>query len=278
MTKLIETELRKFINNCPKCGEELKPYSPLPGMCPVSAYCPSCDILRMNSMSPLLCVNCHSTRFYNDDREMASKIDSLITDKLHQLYDTKNVFTKGFVYRDDVSKEERNVLLEDVKKLQEQRPKDICWYCGETRFVGLKSEKVYEMERKGELKIGYKISSSFVPVRHDCEYDNGCNDILIRVANTVFRATCKCGYEEYVLVPEWQQEEIKEIKDMKMSKGGKEGKCDNDKWNNDEDENSLDKLTIEDLDMTQKIPIITFSDDKDLLEKVKKAVSRYEDT
>lgn len=256
MADLNETDLRKFINNCPKCGEELKPYSPLPGLPPANAYCPSCDILRMHSSIPFLCANCDSTKFYNEDREGANKIDGLVVDKLHQLYDTKCVFSKGFVYREDLSEEERNNLLEEIKKLQEQRPKDICWYCGGTKFIQMKSEKFYEMERKGELKIGYKISDNFIPVRHDCKESA---NVLVRVAKTTYKATCKCGYDEYILIPEWQQEEIEEIKIMKGEGSG-----------------SIDKITIEDLEMTQKIPIITFNDDKDLLKKVKKAVSRYE--
>lgn len=255
MINLIETDLRKFINNCPKCGRELKPYSPLPGLPPANAYCPSCDILRMSSAIPFLCTNCNSTKFYNEDRERTSKIDNLIVDKFCQLYDTKNVFTKGFIYREDLNEEERNKLLEEIKKLQEQRPKDICWYCGKTKFIQLKSKKLYEMEKRGKLKIGHKISDDFVPVKHDCK---GSANVLVRVAKTVYKATCECGYDEYILIPEWQQEEIKEIKIMK----GEDG--------------SIDEITIEDLEMTQKIPIITFSDDKDLLKKVKKAVSRHE--
>ena len=176
---LNETVLRKFINNCPKCGGEIKPYSPLPGLPPAIAYCPSCDILRMHSSIPFLCANCNSTRFYNEDRERASKIDSLVVDKLSQLYDKKSFFTKGFVYREDLSEEERNKLSEKIKKLQEQRPKDICWYCGGTKFVQMKSEKLYEMEKRGELKIGYKISENYVPVRHDCE---GGANVLVRSA------------------------------------------------------------------------------------------------
>lgn len=255
---LNDTVLRKFINNCPKCEGELKPYSPLPGLGPVNAYCPSCNILRMNSSIPYLCTNCNSTKFYNEDRERASKIDGLIVDKLSQLYDKKSFFTKGFVYREDLSEEERNKLSEEIKKLQEQRPKDICWYCGSIKFIQVRSEKLYEMEKRGELEIGYKISENFIPVRHECKESA---NILVRVSKTVYKAACKCGYEEYVLVPEWQQEEMKEIKIMKGEK-----------------DSLLDKITIEDLDMTQKIPIITFSDDEDLLKKVKKAVDRYKYT
>lgn len=257
MMDLNETVLRKFINNCPKCGRELRPYSPLPGLCPVTAYCPSCDILRMSYSIPFLCVNCNSTKFYNEDRERTNKIDNLVVDKSCQLYDKKSFFTKGFVYREDLSEEDRNKLLEEIKKLQEQRPKDICWYCGGNKFIQLKSEKLYEMERRGELKIGYEISDNFVPVRHDCKESA---NILVRVAKTVYKASCECGYDEYVLIPEWQQEEIKEIKVMKG------------------EDDSVDKITMEDLEMTQKIPIITFSDDKDLLKKVEKAVSRHENT
>lgn len=255
---LNDTVLRKFINNCPKCGGELKPYSPLPGLGPVNAYCPSCDILRMYSSIPFLCANCNSTKFYNEDRERASKIDGFATDKLSQLYDKKSFFTKGFIYREYLSEEERNKLSEEIKKLQEQRPKDICWYCGSTKFIRMKSEKLYEMEKRGELEIGYKISENFIPVKHDCR---GIANVLVRSAKTIYKATCECGYEEYVLVPEWQQEEMKEIKIMKGEK-----------------DSSLDKITIEDLEMSQKIPIITFSDDKDLLKKVKRVVDRYKDT
>lgn len=262
MEKLNETILRKFINNCPKCGNELRPYSPLLGLSPANAYCPFCDILRMSSFIPFLCINCNSTKFYNEDRERANEIDSLVVDKSCQLYDKNSIFTKGFIYRDDLSEEERNRLLGEIKKLQEQRPKDICWYCGGTKFIGIKSDKLYEMERRGELKIGYGISNNFVPVRHDCNCNQSAN-VLVRVAKTVYRATCECGYEEYILVPEWQQEEIKEVKVMKGEIGV---------------EDDLDKITIEDLEMTQKIPIITFSDDKDLLKKVTKAVDRYKDT
>lgn len=257
MADLNQAYLRKFINNCPKCEEELRPYSPLPGLCPVAAYCPFCDILRMHSSIPFLCASCNSTKFYNEDREGASKIDSLVVDKFHQLYDTKSLFSKGFVYREDLSEEERNKLLEEIKKLQEQRPKDICWYCGGTKFIQLKSDKLYEMERRGELKNGYDISDNFVPVIHDCKESA---NILVRVTKTIYKASCKCGYDEYVLIPEWQQEEIREIKVMKG------------------EDDSVDKITMEDLEMTQKIPIITFSDEKDLLKKVEKAVSRYENT
>ena len=114
---LDETILRKFINNCPKCGGELKPYTPLPGLGPAKAYCPSCDILRMSTSIPYLCVNCNSTKFYNEDREKADNIDSLIVDKHCQLYDKKSLFTKGFIYREGLSEEERDKLLDEIKKL-----------------------------------------------------------------------------------------------------------------------------------------------------------------
>lgn len=257
MTELNDTVLKKFINNCPKCGGELKPYSLLPGLRPVKAYCPFCDILRMHSSIPYLCVNCNSAKFYNDDREKASVIDNLVADKIPRLYDKKSFFTKRFVYREDLCEEERDKLLEEIKKLQEQRPTDICWYCGDTKFIRMKSKKLYEMERRGELKIGYKISNNFVSIRHECK-ENA--NILIRVSKTVYKATCKCGYEEYIFVPEWQQEEIKDIKIMK------------------EEDESLDRITAEDLDMTQKIPIMTYSNEKDLLKKVKGAIDTYKDT
>lgn len=253
-----ETMLKKFINNCPKCGKGLKPYAPLPGLPPANAYCPNCDILRVHSSAiPFLCEDCNSRNYYNEDRDKASQIDRLITNKITKLYDKDSLFTKGWILRKDVSEEERKNILEEIGKLQEQRPKDVCWYCGCTKFVRIKTDKLYEMDKKGELKIGYKISLNFTPVTHDCRKSA---DTLTRIAKTTYKAICECGYEEYVLVPEWQQDEMKEIRIMK------------------EGHDNIDEITLEDLEMTQKIPIITFKDDKDLLKKIKKEISKYENT
>jgi hypothetical protein len=253
MIILNEEVLSRFINNCPKCEAKLKPYTPLPGLSPVISYCPSCDILRTSFLSvPVLCKNCNSKQFYNEDREKTSKIDSSITDKIGKLYDKKSLFSKKWIYRKDLEEDEINKLLEEIKELQKQRPRDICWYCGSTEFLHMKIEKFYDLEKNGKLKIGFKISDNYIPIIHNC---NKSTKYLVRIAETTYKATCECGYEEFVFIPKWQQDEIKEIKSLKV-------------------EDSLDIISVEELDMVQKIPIMTFSEDEELFKKVVKAVKR----
>lgn len=247
---LDEAALSKFIDNCPKCERELKPYTVLPGLTPAKAYCPSCDILRRSSSIPVLCTNCNSTKYYNENRYEADRIDDLVVKKFSRLH----VFAKGKIeYRKDLDEEDKNRLSEEIKELQKQRPKEVCWYCGNKEFLSISSKELYEMGKKEQVKLGYKLSSKFVPVNHDCGGEP--LPILIKTARTTYKATCgKCGYEEYLLVPEWQQEEIREIKTMKK------------------EDNSLDTIILEDLEMTQVTPVIGFSSDKDLFEKIDKII------
>lgn len=253
VSDLDEATLSKFIDNCPKCERELKPYTVLPGLSPAKAYCPSCDILRISSSIPVLCTNCNSTKYYNENRYEANMIDGLVVKKWRRLYNKKSVFKGKLEYREDLDEENKNKLIEEIKELQKRRPKEICWYCGSTDLLEIKSEELFRMEKSGQLKVGYRISNRFVPVKHDCGGEP--LPALIKTAKTTYRATCgECGYEEYFLVPERQQEEIREIKPMKN-----EG-------------NSLDIITLEDLEMTQVTPVIGFSSDKDLFEKIDKII------
>lgn len=247
--ELDEATLSKFIDNCPECGGELKPYTVLPGLSPAKAYCPSCDILRRSSSIPVLCANCSSTKYYNPDRHEADRIDDLVVKKWGRLYNEKSIFKGKLEYREDLDEKNKNRLVEEIKELQKKRPKEVCWYCGSIDLSEIKSEELFEREKNGQLKIGYKISSRFVSVKHECGGEPF--PTLIKTAKTTYKATCKeCGYEEYLLVPEWQQEEIREIKAMKKQDA------------------SLDTITLEDLEMTQVTPVIGFSSDKELFDKI----------
>lgn len=85
-----------------------------------------------------------------------------------------------------------------------------CWFCGNDKIIGIKYEDAKE---RGLFDTeGFKLSEIFIDRKeNECKHENSTNR---RHNKTVFKFECgDCGDTEYVMIPEWLQEE-KNIKDQ----------------------------------------------------------------
>lgn len=85
----------------------------------------------------------------------------------------------------------------------EANGKEICWFCGNDKFIGMKYE---EAKEKGLFeKDGFKLSTSFTQNKNKCRHKNTSNK---RHNETIFKFMCEdCGDVEYISIPIWLQEE-----------------------------------------------------------------------
>ncbi|MFH1229478.1 MAG: hypothetical protein V1678_03580 [Candidatus Aenigmatarchaeota archaeon] len=251
MAKLRELK-EEVANNCPRCGDNLKSLFSLMGSEPTMIYCPSCDIVKTQTMTePYLCKSCHSPSYYNLDRIKYWDIIHKLVEKTGEIYDIHGKSIKD--------KTETAKIEKELEELRLQKPKNICWVCNGDDFFAPKIkgknyvDSFYEMLNNNHIKPGFKLAHNLGKIP-DCLDIEGhtMSKKLVKYSKDIFRGGCSnCALDFYYTVPPNQQERI--------GKGN--------------------EISIWDLFRTQTVKVIPFRNQRDLMKAVvNEAENQVEDS